>query len=221
MINTIIFDMGGVLVKTDEAIVDAVFSALKKNGLNPTDREIVYKAFGRSNRFNVETAVSSCYFGTDIDQVSDKCFKTFEQIFPNEVLSEFRLFSGNLEALQILKDKGVKLGIFTGFNRSEAFELLESLKIKDFFSVIVTLDDVKSVRPDPIGVLKALELLKAKNEECLYVGDTVVDIQMARNANLKCVCVKSGVQANQLLEIEKPDYFVEDIREMVRVIEIG
>ena len=53
MINTIIFDIGGVLVKTDETIVDAVFSALKKNGLNPTDREIVYKAFGRSNRFNV------------------------------------------------------------------------------------------------------------------------------------------------------------------------
>ena len=44
---------------------------------------------------------------------------------------------------------------------------------------------------------------------------------MPRNANLKCVCVKSGVQANEFLEIEKPDYFVEDIREMIRVVEIG
>lgn len=218
MLTTFIFDIGGVLVKNDEALLDAIFLSLKRNGLNPTDRETTFRAFGQSNRINVETAVRTCYSESDIDEVIDRCFHTFEKIFPSEVLSGFSLFPGNRDVLELLQKKRLKLGVFTGLNRIEGHASLDAVGIKDFFSVIVTFDDVAKPRPDPAGVLKAVELLQAKPSECIYVGDTVADIRMARNAKIKCVCVKTGVQSNNLLAAENPDYFVEDLTEMVEVL---
>jgi len=53
-------------------------------------------------------------------------------------------------------------------------------------------------------------------EECIYVGDTVADIQMAKNANMKVVCVKTGIQNNDLLLKESPDYFVDNLHHVVK-----
>jgi HAD superfamily hydrolase (TIGR01509 family) len=218
MVRAFVFDIGGVLVKNDEALLGAIFLALEENGLHPTDRETTFRAFGHSNYLNVETAVRTCYNGPDVANMVQRCFKTFQTIFPFKVASSFEIFPGNLEVLTHLKAKGFRLGVFSGLNRIEAEASLDALKIKGFFPVIVTLDEVKRTRPDPGGLLLAVEKLGCVPKECIYVGDTVADIQMARNAGVPIVCVKTGVQNNALLAAEAPDYFVENFDEMLKVL---
>jgi pyrophosphatase PpaX len=220
MVKAVIFDIGGVLVKNDEALLEAIFLALKENGLTPTGRDEVFKVFGQSNLINVETAVKLCYSGNQFEEMVEKCFSTFTSIFPLKVVSSFQKFPGNREALEKLAAANIKMGVFTGLNRVEAEVSLDCVGLKDFFTAIVTVDDVKNTRPDPEGLLAVSARLDCKLDECIYVGDTVADIQMAKNAKVPIVCVKTGVQSNELLEKYNPEYFVDNLTDMLKQTKI-
>jgi pyrophosphatase PpaX len=123
-----------------------------------------------------------------------------------------------IAGLKILKRKGKKLAVLTAFERPEADFFLEQMGLREYFDVVLSTEEVREHRPHPQGLLVALSHLNALPEECLYVGDTMLDIQFARNAGVKVACVKTGAQDNGLLEKEKPDYLVENFREMVSVL---
>jgi pyrophosphatase PpaX len=218
MIKAFIFDIGGTLVKTDDALIYAFQLALKNNGIELKNREKVIHDLGKSNYINIKNAVDHSYSGDDIDKKIENCYNSFKSIFPKDVISHFKLFPGVKSSLQLLKDEGMKLGVFTGFNKDETSFFMEKMGLKKFFDVIVTVDDVKKPRPDPEGLLLEIKKLGVKNEECIYVGDAVADIRMAKNANVKIVCVKTGIQDNKVLEAEKPDYFVENVKEAVKIL---
>jgi|SaaInlLV_10m_DNA_2_1039722.scaffolds.fasta_scaffold27237_2 HAD superfamily hydrolase (TIGR01549 family) len=218
MIKAFIFDIGGTLVKTDDSVLNAIELALKENGLELANKEKVISVLGTSMYMCVKTAVETSYSGQDIDKKIEHCYKSMKNIFPKKVISHFKIFQGVLKGLQQLKNSGIKLALFTGFDKDELNFFLHELKLSEFFDVAVTIDDVKKPRPCPEGLLLEIEELGVKKEECIYVGDTVADIQMAKNAKVNIVCVKTGAQNNELLEKEKPNYFVEDISEMIKLL---
>lgn len=218
MIKAFIFDIGGVLVKNDEAIMDAIAIALQENGIKLKNREEIFHVFGRSNYINVKTAVEISYSGKNTREKIDSCFESFENIFPKKVLGRFELMPHVLETLKKLKNTGVRLAVFTGLNKNEAKHSLKYFGIMDFFEFVITIDNVKKPRPDPEAILKAIKKMDVKKDECIYVGDTIADIQMAKNSGIRIVCVKTGVQYNKILEKENPDYFVEDLSEMLMVL---
>lgn len=218
MIKAVIFDIGGTLVKTDKAILDATEKALAQNGIRLQDRNKVIHSFGKSTHFVIVSAVELSYLGSDIDRKIDQCWQSFKQIFPKKVVKDFTVFPQVEEVLQILKNKGIKIVIFTGFDRKETQFILTKLKLTDYFDFSITKDDVKKARPDPEALFLAVNKLGLAKNECIYVGDTIADIQMARNAKMKMVCVKTGIQDNQLLKKENPNYFVRDTKEMLTIL---
>ena len=215
MMRAVIFDIGGTLIKTDTAILDAVRKALKENDIILKEKEKVIQAFGKSTHVVIVAAVEQSYSGSDIDRKIDQCWESFNRIFPRKVKRDFTVFPHVEEVLGKLKRRGVKLAIYTGFDRNETQFLLSGLKLAGYFDFSITKDDVKKVRPDPEALVLAINKLGVEKDECIYVGDTVADIQMAKNAKMKMVCVKTGIQENDLLSKEKPDYFVEDTKEML------
>lgn len=219
MIKAFIFDIGGTLVKTDDAILKAIELSLKENKITFSNKKEVINVLGRSSYINMLTAVRGSYQGVDLDEKINKCFDYYQKIFPLKVASFFSVFSGVVKALRYLKNKGIKLAVFSGFNREEANFILKKLNLLTYFGTIVTKDDVTKLRPDPEPLYIAMKKLGLRKNECIYVGDTMVDIQMARNAKMKMVCVKTGVQDNNLLKKENPDYFVDNLWEMVKVLE--
>lgn len=218
MIKAFIFDVGGTLVKTDEAIFHAIGLALKENGVVLKDRKKVIHALGKNTYIIVKTAVEISYSGKDVKEKGNICFESFKKIFPKHVITHFKLFPHVKETLELFKKRGIKLAVFTGFDRTEAKFLLEKMHLSKYFDFVVTVEDVEEPRPHPDALILAAKRLEIKVGECIYVGDTVVDIQMAKNAKMKVVCVKTGIQDNKILEKEKPDYFVKDFSEMMEQI---
>lgn len=218
--NTFIFDIGGTLVKTDEALLSAIELALKENSIALKDPKKVASVFGRSNLINIQTAVETSYSGNDQDLVVERCFKSFKRIFPGDVVDKFRLYPDTLKVLNYLNNKNFNLAIFTGFDKPEATFFLEKMKLATFFKITITVDDVKKPRPDPEALLLTVKKLGAKISECIYIGDAVADIQMAKNANITMACVTTGVQDNDLLKKESPDYLVNSLQEIISVLKI-
>lgn len=221
MVKALIFDLGGTLVKTDEAILEAIRLALQENGIQFTNREAVINVFGHSLFKDLKTAVEISYSGKDAEDVEQKiqsCYVSFQRFFPLQVLPCFKIIPQVLEGLEALRQQGKKLAVLTAFERKEADFFLEWMKLKPYFDVVISTEDTLQHRPNPQSLLAAVSHLGFSKEECLYVGDTMLDIQFARNAGIKIACVKTGAQDNTLLEKEGPDYLVDDLKELVFVI---
>lgn len=218
MIKAFIFDVGGTLVKTDEAILEALTRALHENGIKFKNKGRVVHVFGQGQMKNVQTAVDVSYAGVDHEEKIQKCYTSFKKIFPLQVISYFEVIPHVLEGLESLRKKGIKLVVLTGFNANETKFFLDKMGLHGYFNLVLSAEDIVRHRPDPRGLLLAIEKLGLQKEECLYVGDAWVDIQFARNAGVKVACVKTGAQDNHLLEKEKPDYLVGDLKEMIQTL---
>ena len=218
MIKAFIFDVGGTLVKTDAAILEALTRALGEHGIEFKNKEKVINVFGQGQLKNVQTAVDVSYAEPDREEKIQKCYASFRRIFPLQVISYFEVILHVLEGLQYLQGRRMKLAVLTGFNREETKFFLHKMRLKEYFNLVLSAEDIVKHRPEPYGLLLAVEKLGLQKEECLYVGDAWVDILFARNAGVKVTCVKTGAQDNSLLEKEKPDYLVEDFREIITVL---
>jgi len=218
MIKAFIFDVGGTLVKTDEALLEALRLALSENGIVFVNQQEVVNVFGQGQMKNVKTAVEGSYQGVDVDSRVTSCFASFGRLFPSSVMDRFVVIDDVLFGLNELRKRGMKLVVLTGFDQRETAFFLKEMGLRSYFDLVLSAEDIVKHRPDPYGLLLSLERLGLDRLEVIYVGDAMVDVQFARNAGVKVVCVKTGAQDNTLLEREKPDFLVENLREMVEIV---
>jgi phosphoglycolate phosphatase len=91
------------------------------------------------------------------------------------------IFPGSLEVLKSLSNAGVKLGIISAATSAEVTEFVARHELSDYIQVQQGVDDGPS-KPDPVLFLQACQALKVQPSATLMVGDSVGDMQMARNA---------------------------------------
>lgn len=94
-----------------------------------------------------------------------------------------------IELLLLLKTLHIKIGIFTGKARRSLDISLKALNMDRMFDVIVTGDDVVKPKPDPEGLLKAVNLLKVDKNDAVFIGDTDADIIAGKKAGITTIGV--------------------------------
>jgi phosphoglycolate phosphatase len=91
-----------------------------------------------------------------------------------------------------LKSSGYKIGIVTTKYRYRIEKILNRFQATDLVDLIVGSDDVKIEKPNPEGLLWAIDTLQLEKSEALYVGDSVVDAKTAENAQVDFAGVLTG-----------------------------
>jgi HAD superfamily hydrolase (TIGR01509 family) len=94
-------------------------------------------------------------------------------------------------ALRRLRGHGIRVGLVTASTRSVVAPNLTRLNLADAFEVAVYADEVVNGKPDPEGLLRALDELAVAPADTVYVGDTTVDLEMARAAGASFAAVGS------------------------------
>jgi phosphoglycolate phosphatase-like HAD superfamily hydrolase len=84
--------------------------------------------------------------------------------------------------------------------------------------MIITRDEMAKLKPEPDGIIKALELLNVTREESIFVGDSVIDIQAAHKAGVTSVALSQGMSSAHVLAREEPDYLISKIEEVEDII---
>ncbi|MFH1448051.1 MAG: HAD-IA family hydrolase [Candidatus Micrarchaeota archaeon] len=182
MIKAVLFDMDGVIVYSKDSTRACFEILLKEFGFElPKEKEYIVYMGG-----NDREIISALLPGVD-DETLEQMVKRASEITEN--LKYLKLNPGVEEALETLS-KRFKLAIVSNDNRSSLERKLGMFNITDYFSAIISENDVERVKPDPQPLLKAMELLGVTREEAVYIGDNEVDKEAGEAAGVKTVIVK-------------------------------
>lgn len=213
MIKLIITDIGGVLVKTDEAIITCIERVFREQSVPLGNREDLLDAFGVSLYDYILN-----YLPEEHKEKVDLLYREFQKIYPAEAVDLMQVFEGVNETLKILQLRDFKISVLSCMKREEVDVNLSLLSFNDF-NLVFSLEDYEFKRPDPTGLQKIMEKLGVLPEETLYIGDSVNDVKMAKNAGVLSVAVATGAQDSDLILKEEPDYFLAAFWELLSVVE--
>lgn len=127
-------------------------------------------------------------------------------------------YNGIIELLEELKEKGYKIGVV-----SNKYDKAVKALCKDYFGDLVqtAIGESKEIekKPNPNGVLKAIKEVNSTVERTIYVGDSEVDIQTAKNANVPCISVLWGFKDKEFLEANGGYIFAKVPEDIIKIIE--
>ena len=198
MLKTVIFDIDGTLLNTEPVYMQAWMEAGKRFGYNVT-REALLQTRAVSKQIAMERLQRCCGADFPYDTVRKERIRIAEELFQITPPEQLRM-PGALETLTLLREKGFTLAAATSTERNQTAAHLAQGELTDFFSAIVCGDMVKKGKPEPEIFLKVAELVGAKPEECLVVGDTPADVLAAEAAGMKMVLIPDQVPPTEELK---------------------
>ncbi|WP_413307234.1 pyrophosphatase PpaX [Bacillus sp. 1P10SD] len=208
-ITTVLFDLDGTLIDTNELIITTYLHTLEKYYPSKYQREDVlpflgptlHEVFGNMDPDRVEEMVSE--------------YRAFNIANHDELVKEF---VGVKETVQRLKDRGYKLGIVTTKRHDVTLKGLRLMELEEYFEVIVAYDHVEKVKPDPEPIFKALEQLNSTPEEAIMVGDNFHDILAGKNAGTTTAGVAWSIKGREYVAKYEPDYLLENMKDLLTIL---
>ena len=208
-ITTILFDLDGTLIDTNELIISTFMHTLDKYYPGKYQREDVYPFMGPS--------LKDTFSGLDPDRVDEMIleYRTYNLANHDLLVKEF---VGVKDTVHTLKERGYKLGIVTTKLHDVVLKGLRLMDLEPYFEAVVALDHVEKEKPDPEPVLKALEQLGAKPEEAIMVGDNYHDILAGKNAGTKTAGVAWSMKGRDYLANFEPDFMLESMADILAIL---
>ncbi|MEC1523465.1 pyrophosphatase PpaX [Neobacillus niacini] len=208
-ITTILFDLDGTLIDTNELIISTYLHTLEKYYPGKYQREDVLPFLGPT--------LHEVFENMDPERVEEMIleYRTYNLANHDLLVKEF---VGVMETIETLKKKGYKLAIVTTKREDVAFKGLRLMKLDSFFDVMIAYDHVKKVKPDPEPIFLALEKLDSKPEETLMVGDNFHDVLAGKNAGTKTAGVSWTIKGRDYLAKFEPDYMLENMTDLLTIL---
>jgi HAD superfamily hydrolase (TIGR01509 family) len=200
-----LFDIDGTLVDTVELIVRALDHTFRKHLGKEISRDELRRTIGlplhqQVRLFDHLVDFTPDHRAMEADEIAYyESHKHLEQVIPEAV-----------EALKEAKRAGMRIALVTSKNRLELETFLPRLNVNGWVDAVVSSSDVARPKPAPDSVWVALERLGAPPKEAIFVGDTVYDIQCAREAGVKVIAVGWGAHPIEALQSEAPDWLFEE-----------
>ena len=193
--GTIIWDMDGTLLDTLDDLADSVNEALFKFSQPLRTRDEIRAFVGNGVLRLLELSVPN---GRNHPQFED-IFAFFKLCYEKNQRNKTRPYDGLDMLLPRLKAAGYRMAIVSNKIDSAVKELAK-LHFPGLMQAAIGETERFKRKPAPDMVLEALRLLGAEKDEALYIGDTEVDIETAKNSGLDFVCVSWGFRSRKQLE---------------------
>ncbi|MBT3353859.1 MAG: HAD family phosphatase [Candidatus Scalindua sp.] len=197
-INTVIFDMDGVIVDGMPYHIKSWKDALSTIDIYASDLDI-YLMEGMTGRETMEVFVKKSEISIS-DETADKIIKLKRKIF-NDIFT-VKLIKGIKDLLLELKDRQYNLALVTG-TRLEVVKKVLQVGLENIFEVIVAGEMVNKGKPDPEPYLKAVDGLNATKEDCIVIENAPAGITSAKSAGLTCFAVQTSLSEEYLQDADK------------------
>ena len=189
-IESVIFDMDGLLIDTESLAMSALASAGAEMGY---DMPTVFCELMIGVPIDHSRALAHERFGDDFPL--DAFFKTADAHLAVLVdAGRLQLKPGVLELLSLLDQQNIRKAVATSSSQPKADRHLELTGIRDRFDAIITRDDVARGKPNPDPFLRAAEVLSTSPDRCLALEDSYNGVRAAHAAGMRVIMVPDLLQ---------------------------
>ncbi|WP_017726293.1 pyrophosphatase PpaX [Halalkalibacterium ligniniphilum] len=208
-IDTILFDLDGTLINTNELIIASFLHTFETYYPGQYTREDAIECIG--------PPLFDSFHRLDPERVDEMIatYRTHNHAHHDELVTEYE---GVYETVKTLHEQGFKLAIVTTKIRATAKKGLKLMGLDPFFDVIVALDDVEKAKPDPEPLLKAMAQLGSSKETTLMVGDSPHDILGGKNTGVKTAVVSWAIKGIDVVRSYDPDYVLETMDDLLDIV---
>lgn len=206
-IKVCIFDLDGTLTDTIRAIAHFGNMALDAYDLPPIPTED-YKMYVGDGRDKLIHRILNVY-NQDNPEMFEKVRAVYDENYEKDYLYDTNAYDGIKELLTELKQRGIKIAICSNKPDNVVHFVADNIFGKGYFDMVCGVIDGMPTKPNPYTTLKIVEKLQATPSQCLFLGDTNVDIFTAKNAKITSVGVLWGFRDRTELIQAGADYIAE------------
>jgi HAD superfamily hydrolase (TIGR01549 family) len=206
VIRGIIFDYNGVLVNDLKIHEEAYWRAGKEVGL-PLTRETVRRYLSYSPEQK-----RTLYFGDISDETWKEIVRLMARFYFDLAVKRDLIFPDVEPVLTSLSARYV-LALLSN-TRRKFFNKIFPRKLASLFRETMFFEEIRKPKPSPDPLLEMMERLGIGTGECCYVGDSVLDIQMARSVGTKVFSVATGDNSQEELQAAGADWVGNNLSEL-------
>lgn len=207
----IVFDLDGTLVHSAPDIRAGVNIVMEQEGLPPFTLKEITSFIGNGLPKLVERVVGARALNMDgFDDLYGKVSAAYDSVNGNETA----LYPGVEQVLDILLERGHRLGVCTNKPLAPTQAVLDAMGISDRFLIVIGGDSLTVKKPDPEPLLATFAAMGGGG---VYVGDSEVDAATAKAARIPFVLFTEGYRKTPLAELPHHENF-SDWRDVPRIV---
>ena len=213
MYKLAVFDMDGTILDTLEDLKDSTNFALEKCGYPTRSYDEVRRFVGNGIRKLIERAVPK---GLTVEQI-DRVHEVFTEHYKVHCADKTKAYDGIKPLLEKLRASGVKTAVVSNKADYGVQELCKEYFDGLFDYAVGEREGIRR-KPAPDAVNEALRVLGIDKSEAVYIGDSDVDFETAKNAELPCISVLWGFRDEEFLREKGATLFVRDPAEIYDIV---
>lgn len=218
MVKGLIFDVDGTLVDSMPDFSEMIQIFLSKLGLSSASEQEIKNSIGKGAR-NTMTRVLSLQ-GYEISSLAheEELFSDFMEIYNSKPLDKSRLWPNVLSTLSCLKETGYKMSVCTNKPHIPAVSVAKNLDIMHYFSQFTDADSTPYMKPDERIVSFTASEMNVPLQDCVFIGDSAVDVAAAKNAHIPVILVSYGYEPSNIYSLHA-DEIIDDFSELPSVLQ--
>ena len=209
-----LFDLDGTLVDSAPDITNALNLALTGSSLPTVGEKNTRSYIGDGSKRLVHRAITKTRKGIAETNLFNRVFKEFENNYAKDVFTRSKTYPHVVDALNKLQNYKVCLGCITNKPYDFTIPLLKAAGLFDYFQIILGGDSLPHRKPNPAPIMHAIDELGGCKKTTVMIGDSITDLNAAKNAGVKSVCVTYGYSGDIDLAKYKPDKMINTMDEL-------
>lgn len=212
-VQSIIFDLDGTLLNTLGDLTASVNYALDKMGYPLRRTNEIRQRVGNGLNTLIKKSVPEETAAAD----TERTFGFFMEHYSSQMTVTTAPYDGINEMLDTLVSEDFRLGVVSNKSQDAAEPLCKHFFGKRFGVCIGHRSDMLK-KPAPDSLLIAAQKLGTDRSKAIYIGDSAIDVETARNAGIPCIGVTWGFRDSNDFIFAKPDYTANTPDEIIDII---
>ena len=192
--KAVLFDMDGTVLDTLDDLADSVNRSLREFGLPEVSRFQVGQSLGNGAKYLIRHCLPE---GSD-EALCEQVLAFYKPWYDAHCRIKTKPYDGILQLMVALRADGIRQAIISNKPDSAVQELAEAF-FPGLMDVVIGESPAVKRKPSPDTVLAAASQMGLMASDCVYIGDTEVDLETARNAGMDCIPVSWGFRTEEQL----------------------